>query len=69
MSYKLSARNKFGAKIVKIERGDIISLVRLDSTTPVILTSVMSNEVVDNLGIRAGDRVGAMIESTEVMFA
>jgi len=54
MSYKLSARNKFGAKIVKIERGDIISSVRLDSTTPVILTSVISNEAVDNMGICAG---------------
>jgi molybdate transport system regulatory protein len=67
--YKLTARNMVGASITKIERGDIISLVRMASTGPVKLTSIISNEAVDDLRLSEGDRVEAVIKSTEVMIA
>ena len=58
-----------GAKVVRIERGDITSLVRMDSATPLKLTSIISNEAVDELGLHEGDQVEAIIESTEVIIA
>ena len=67
--YKLSARNTLGAKVIGIERGDITSLIRMASPAPVHLTSIISNEAVDDLGLRVGDRVQAIVKSTEVMIA
>jgi molybdate transport system regulatory protein len=67
--YKLSARNVVRTRITRIERGDITSLVRMDATVPAKLTSVISNEAVDDLGLREGDEVDAVIKSTEVMIA
>jgi molybdate transport system regulatory protein len=67
--YKLSARNSVGAKVTEIQRGDITSLIRMTTASPVKLTSIISNEAVDDLGLREGDRVEAVIKSTEVMVA
>jgi len=67
--YKLSARNMLGAKVLRIERGDITSLIRMSSPAPVNLTSIISNEAVDDLGLRVGDQVKAVVKSTEVMIA
>ena len=67
--YKLSARNMLGAKVVGIERGDITSLIRMSSPSPVNLTSIISNEAVDDLKLNVGDDVQAIVKSTEVMIA
>jgi molybdate transport system regulatory protein len=65
--YKLSARNRVAAKILKIERGDITSLIKMRATAPVTLTSIISNEAVEDLGLQKGDEVEGIIKSTEVM--
>lgn len=67
--YTLSARNLVGARITRVERGDVTSLVRMSAEDPVSLTSIISNEAVDDLGLEEGDRVAAVIKSTEVMIA
>jgi len=67
--YKLSARNVIGAKVTGFERGDITSLIRMASLAPVTLTSIISNEAVEDLGIHVGDHVQAIVKSTEVMIA
>ena len=67
--YKLSARNIVDATITSIQRGDITSLIRMTSPAPIGLTSIISNEAVDDLGLREGDRVQAIVKSTEVMIA
>lgn len=67
VSYKLSARNRFGAIITGIEKGDITSLIKMVTMKPVALTSIISKEAVEDLGLRDGDEVEAIIKSTEVM--
>jgi len=67
--YKLSARNLIRARVSKVERGDITSLVKMVSTGPVNLTSIISNDAVDDLGITEGEEVDAVVKSTEVMIA
>lgn len=67
--YKLSARNMVRARVIGVERGDITSLIRMTSAAPVSLTSIISNEAVDDLGLRVGDHVQAIVKSTEVMIA
>lgn len=67
VGYKLSARNRIRAKITGIEKGDITSRVKLVSANPVSLTSIISKEAVEDLGLQEGDEVEAIIKSTEVM--
>jgi molybdate transport system regulatory protein len=67
VGYKLSARNRIGARITGIEKGDITSLVKMVTSKPVVLTSIISKEAVEDLGLREGDEVEAIIKSTEVM--
>ena len=69
VSYKLSARNMIRARVTSIERGDITSMIRMATLAPVTLTSIISNEAVDDLGLSAGDHVQAVVKSTEVMIA
>ncbi len=67
VGYKLSARNRISAKITGIEKGDVAFLVRMESASPVALTSIISKEAVEDLGLQEGDDVEAIIKSTEVM--
>ena len=67
--YKLSARNLVEARVASIERGDITSKITMASRRPVRLTSIISNDAVDDLGLQVGDDVEAIIKSTEVMVA
>jgi len=69
VGYKLSARNRIRAKIRTIERGDITSMIKMAAADPVALTSIISNEAVEDLGLQEGDEVQAIIKSTEVMVA
>ena len=67
--YKLSARNIVPVKVVSIERGDITSSIKMATASPFHLTSIISNEAVDDLGLKEGDSVQAIVKSTEVMVA
>ena len=67
IGYKLSARNRIGAKIIEIEKGDITSKIKMVTANPVALTSIISKEAVEDLDLQEGDQVEAIIKSTEVM--
>ena len=67
--YKLSARNIIPVKVVDIQRGDVTSSVKMASDSPFDFTSIISNEAIDDLGLRKGDKAQAIIKSTEVMVA
>jgi len=69
VGYKLSARNRVRVKITRIEKGDITSMIKMTAADPVALTSIISNEAVEDLGLQEGDEVQAIIKSTEVMVA
>ncbi len=69
VGYKLSARNRISAKVRRIERGDITAMIKLTAVSPVTLTSIISKEAVDDLGLQEGDDVEAIIKATEVMVA
>jgi molybdate transport system regulatory protein len=67
--YKLSARNKVKAKITKLEKGPITASVKMRVLLPATLTSIISKEAVEDLGLKEGDEVEAIIKSTEVIIA
>jgi len=69
VGYMLSARNRVRAKITGVQKGDITVMIKMVALDPVALTSIISNEAVEDLGLQEGDEVQAIIKSTEVMVA
>jgi molybdopterin-binding protein len=66
---KLSARNQINGKIVEVRRGATTAHVRIDIGNGVIVTSSITNEAVDELGLKAGDNAIAVIKASDVMVA
>jgi len=66
---KISARNRLKGEVKGVEKGDIIAKVKLEVKAPAIITALISREAVDDLNIRVGDSVEAVIKATEVMIA
>jgi molybdate transport system regulatory protein len=66
---KLSARNQFKGKVVAVEEGVITGKVKVEIKMPVTVTAVITKESIEELGIKVGDEVTAIIKSTEIMIA
>jgi molybdopterin-binding protein len=65
---KLSARNVLKGKVVEVKKGAVAAQVRVDVGGNV-LTSMITVDAVEDLGIKHGDPVSVVIKSTEVMLA
>lgn len=64
----INVRNQFRGRIKEIVRGDVVSEV--DVETPAgIVTSVITTRSVDELGLKPGTAVVALVKSTEVSIA
>jgi molybdopterin-binding protein len=66
---KLSARNVLEGRVVEIKKGAVAAQVRVDIGGGKVLTSMITVDAVDDLGIKQGDQVSVVIKSTEVMLA
>ncbi|HJS87403.1 MAG TPA: molybdopterin-binding protein [Acetobacteraceae bacterium] len=66
---KLSARNQIKGKVVAVQKGATTSHVRIDAGNGVVITSSITNEAVDELGLKQGDEAIAVIKASDVMVA
>ena len=66
---KLSARNQLKGKIVEVTKGQTTAHVRIDLGHGVTVTSSITNEAVDDLGLKVGDAALAIIKASDVMVA
>ena len=66
---KLSARNQFKGKVVAVEKGVITGKVKVEIKMPVTVTAVITKEAIEELDIKVGDEVSAIVKSTEIMIA
>jgi molybdopterin-binding protein len=64
---KLSARNQLKGKVVEVRKEQTTAHVRVDIGNGVIVTSSITNEAVDDLGLAKGDDVFAVIKASDVM--
>ncbi len=64
---KLSARNQIKGKLVEVRKGQTTAHVRIEVGPGVVITSSITNEAVDDLGLRVGDEVWAVIKASDVM--
>ena len=64
---KLSARNQLKGKIVEVRKGQTTAHVRIDVGGGLMIMSSITNEAVDELGLKAGDDAWAVIKASDVM--
>ena len=69
ITLKLSARNRFVGTVENIEKGSITSLVKVKIKTPITITALISKEAAEDLALKSGDKVEAIIKATEVIVA
>jgi molybdopterin-binding protein len=66
---RISARNQIKGTVVEVKKGATTSHVRVDIGNGQIVTSSITNEAVDELGIKAKSAVIVVVKASDVMIA
>jgi len=66
---RISARNQLKGTVVEVTKGATTSHVRVDIGNGQIVTSSITNEAVDELGIKAKGHVIVVVKASDVMIA
>ena len=64
---KLSARNQLKGVVEKVENGVTTSLVKVKVQGPFVLSALITKEASDDLKLKSGDQVHAVIKATEII--
>lgn len=64
----INVRNQFRGKVKEIIRGDVVSEVDVETPSGIV-TSVITTRSVDELKLKPGTEVVALVKSTEVSIA
>ena len=63
---KISARNRLKGKVVEVRKGATTAHVRID-VNGTIVTASITNEAVDELGLKVGQEAYAIVKASDVM--
>jgi len=66
---KLSARNIIKGKVLKVTRGATTAHVTIDIGGGAVITASITNEAVDELGLKVGQTAYAVVKASDVMVA
>jgi molybdopterin-binding protein len=66
---KISARNQLAGTIVEVTRGATTAHVRIEVGPGQVIMAAITNEAVDELGLKAGVKAIAVIKASDVMIA
>jgi molybdopterin-binding protein len=66
---RISARNQIKGTVVDVKKGATTAHVRVDIGNDQIVTSAITNEAVEELGIEARGRVTVVVKASDVMIA
>lgn len=66
---RLSARNQIKGTVADVKKGATTAHVRVDIGNGAIVTSSITNEAIDDLGIKAGGKVTVVVKASDVMIA
>jgi len=64
---KYGARNRIQAKVKSVKKGDVMSLVKFDVTIPHEMSSVLTTESVEDIGLAPGDDIELVIKAIHVL--
>jgi molybdopterin-binding protein len=66
---RISARNQIKGTVIDVKKGATTSHVRVDIGNGQTVMSSITNESVDELGIKAKDKVTVVVKASDVMIA
>jgi len=66
---RLSARNQIKGKILDVRKGATTAHVRVEIAPNQVITSSITNEAVDELGLKVGASATVVIKASDVMIA
>jgi len=66
---RISARNQIKGTVIDVKKGATTSHVRVDIGNGQIVTASITNESVDELGIKAKSSVIVVVKASDVMIA
>ena len=66
---KLSARNQIKGTVTGVKKGATTAHVRVEIAPGSIITASITNDAVEELGLKKGDAVIAVIKASDVMIA
>ncbi|MEM3356467.1 MAG: TOBE domain-containing protein [Candidatus Bathyarchaeia archaeon] len=66
---KISARNRLKGRVLTVEKEVLTAKIKIEITAPATVTALISREAAEELNIKIGDEVEAVIKATEVMIA
>lgn len=64
---KISAQNRLKGVVKRIEKGQVVTLVQIEITTPTVMTALITKDALDELELKIGDEVKAITKATEIM--
>lgn len=64
---KIGAQNQISGKVVSIQRGDVMSLVKFEVAVPARMASVITTESVGELDLKVGDQVQLLVKAVHVL--
>lgn len=64
---KLSARNILSGTVKEVRKGQTTSIVKIEIASGVTITSSITNDAVDDLGLKVGDKASAIVKSSDVL--
>ena len=65
---RVSARNQLKGKIVEVTKGQTTAHIRID-VGGAVMTASITNEAVDELGLKVGQEAYAVVKASDVMVA
>ena len=65
--HQISARNRFSGIVRDVRVEGLMAQVEMVVTEPAVLTAIVTADAVEELGIKAGNHIVAVIKSTSVM--
>jgi len=66
---RISARNQIKGTVIEVTKGATTSHVRVDIGNGQIITAAITNEAVDELGIKAKGHAIVVVKASDVMIA
>jgi molybdopterin-binding protein len=66
---RLSARNQIKGKIVDVKKGATTAHIRVEIAPGQVITSSITNEAVDELGLKVGNQATVVVKASDVMIA
>ncbi len=65
---KITGRNKIKGKVTKTKLGTVAAEVEIDAGNGIKITGLITKDSLDDLNIKEGDELTALIKATSVMF-